>query len=169
MTRPSHIRLGEVSAFKRTYCCIALLVAFFNASILAPFSFSLQPKELGTGSISPSAEISTQQTRIDRHDPTHLFDADESSELANDLNHSDNLFPEGQLLVAQPVYSVHALPQTFQQISSRTEVRAPASEEDSLAPKMKGIPISHFQNEDASFWASSVTRVQPSSLRVYRI
>ena len=144
MKRPSHIRLGEVSAFKKTHFCFVLLVAFLNISILAPFSYSLQAMELRAESVSLPSGLSTEQAAGDG--------------LAS-----------SQLLVAQLVHVVHALPQAVQQIGSRTQVQVPTGDSESLAPKMKGMPISHFQNEDASFWASSVKRVQPSSLRVYRI
>jgi len=97
------------------------------------------------------------------------FDAGESGEPDRDQNRANPPFPQGQLLVAQLVHAVYALPQPVQQVGSRTEVQVPAGDSESPAPKMKGMPISHFQNEDASFWASSVKRVQPSSLRVYRI
>jgi len=77
---------------------------------------------------------------------------------------------QSQSLVSQSAADTgYALPQTTQPLVNPTEVRASDWEKGSLAPKMKGIPISHFQNEDASFWVSTVTRVQPSTLRVYRI
>lgn len=78
--------------------------------------------------------------------------------------------PSGsQSIVAQAVQTGYAIPLPTLQLNNRTEVRTGDRDKETSTPSMRGATISHFQNEDPSFWVSRVTRIQPSTLQVIRI
>ena len=76
---------------------------------------------------------------------------------------------ESPAIVSSFLHTGFAIPLSPPQLANRTEVRTFGGEKATQLPTLKGIPISHFQNEDPSFWVSNVSRVEPQTLRVIRI